>query len=209
MELIELHSDSFRKLKGTKGYVLGIPNANNLTLVMFYSTQCEYCDQAIPELARLSRHLRENNLPIQVAICDVGKNRSVIKEASDTVDPIKYVPYTVIYLKDRPYVRYNGNKVAEEMFKYLIEVMRRIDTRQQFVKTDSRLGNGNGNGNAEDEKEEPEQTAGIGIPYNTVTEQSVCYLTNEETSGMAPRKLKCVGNVCYLTQEEMYGGGTR
>jgi thiol-disulfide isomerase/thioredoxin len=203
MELIELHSDSFRKLKGTKGYVLGIPNANNLTLVMFYSTQCEYCDQAIPELARLSRHLRENNLPIQVAICDVGKNRVVIKEASETVDPIKYVPYTVIYLKDRPYVRYNGNKVAEEMFKYLIEVMRRIDTRQQFVKADSR------GGATEEEEKEPEQSSGLGIPYNTVTEQSVCYLTNEEATGMAPRKLKCVGNVCYLTHEEMYGGGSR
>ena len=82
MDLIELHADSFRKLKGSKGYVLGIPNASNLTLVMFYSTQCEYCDQAIPELSRLSRHLRENNLPIQVAVCDVGKNRAVIKEAA-------------------------------------------------------------------------------------------------------------------------------
>ncbi len=200
MDLIELHADSFRKLKGSKGYVLGIPNANNLTLVMFYSTQCEYCDQAMPELARLSRHLRENNLPIQVAVCDVGKNRAVIKEASETVDPIKYVPYSVIYLKDRPYVRYNGNKVAEEMFKYLIEVMRRIDTKQQFVRSDAR------NGQQEDEeKDEAPQAPGMGVPYNMVTEQSVCYLTNEEAMGMAPTKLKCVGNVCYLTQEEMYG----
>jgi thiol-disulfide isomerase/thioredoxin len=200
MDLIELNADSFRKLKGTKGYVLGIPNANNLTLLMFYSTQCEYCDQAMPELSRLSRHLRENNLPIQVAICDVGKHRSVIKEASETVDPIKYVPYMVIYLKDRPYVRYNGNKVAEEMFKYLIEVMRRIDTRQQFVRSDVRTQED------QEEKEEQESAPGLGVPYNMITEQSVCYLTNEEAMGMAPRKLKCVGNVCYLTQEEMYGG---
>lgn len=200
MDLIELNADSFRKLKGTKGYVLGIPNANNLTLLMFYSTQCEYCDQAMPELSRLSRHLRENNLPIQVAICDVGKHRSVIKEASETVDPIKYVPYMVIYLKDRPYVRYNGNKVAEEMFKYLIEVMRRVDTRQQFVRSDVRTQED------QEEKEEPESASGLGVPYNMITEQSVCYLTNEEAMGMAPRKLKCVGNVCYLTQEEMYGG---
>jgi thiol-disulfide isomerase/thioredoxin len=197
MDLIELNADAFRKLKGSKGYVLGIPNAENLTLLMFYSTQCEYCDQAMPELARLSRHLRENNLPIQVAVCDVGKNRAVIREAADTVDPIKYVPYTVIYLKDKPYVRYNGNKVAEEMFKYLIEVMRRIDTRQQFVRADSRQ--------QEDEEKDEEPQSGLGVPYNMVTEQSVCYLTNEEALGMAPKKLKCVGNVCYLTQEEMYG----
>jgi hypothetical protein len=150
----------------------------------------------MPELSRLSRHLRENNLPIQVAVCDVGKNRAVIKEAADTVDPIKYVPYTVIYLKDKPYVRYNGNKVAEEMFKYLIEVMRRIDTRQQFVRADSRQ--------EEEEKDEEQTQPGIGVPYNTVTEQSVCYLTNEEALGMAPKKLKCVGNACYLTNEEMY-----
>lgn len=201
MDLIELNADSFRKLKGSKGYVLGIPNANNLTFVMFYSTQCEYCDQAMPELARLSRHLRENNLPIQVAVCDVGKNRAVIKEAADTVDPIKYVPYSVIYLKDRPYVRYNGNKVAEEIYKYLIEVMRRIDTKQQFVRADARQGQQQD----DEEKEEMPQGPSMGVPYNMVTEQSVCYLTSEEALGMTPQKLKCVGNVCYLTQEEMYG----
>jgi lactate dehydrogenase-like 2-hydroxyacid dehydrogenase len=97
-------------------------------------------------------------------------------------------------------VRYNGNKVAEEIFKYLIEVMRRIDTKQQFVRTDARQGQQD-----DDEKEEIPQGPSMGVPYNMVTEQSVCYLTNEEAMGMTPQKLKCVGNVCYLTQEEMYG----
>jgi hypothetical protein len=89
------------------------------------------------------------------------------------------------------------------MFKYLIEVMRRIDTRQQFVRSDVRTQG------EEEEKEEPESAGGLGVPYNMITEQSVCYLTNEEAMGTAPRKLKCIGNVCYLTQEEMYSGGGR
>jgi hypothetical protein len=194
--LIELNAESFKKMKGNRGHVLGLPNAQNLTLVMFYSMQCTFCDQAMPELSKLARYLRENNLPIQVGVCDVSKNKRVIQESADTVDPIKYVPYLTIYLRDRPYLRYNGKKVAEEMLNYLIEVLKRIDTRQNFVQPQR----------AVQEEDEPASTGpSTGIPYNVVCEGDVCYLTTEEVFGGKPQKKMCVGNVCYLTQEETMG----
>ena len=190
----ELHAEHFKKLKGNRGFVLGIPNAQNLTLVMFYSLQCSYCDQAMPELENLARFINENDLPITIAVCDIMKNKKIIQESADTVDPIKFVPYMPIYLGEKPYLRYNGKKTAEEMLNYLIEVLKRVDTRQKFVQ----------------QKKEPEEDEkrgsvnnGEGIPYNIVCEGDVCYLTQEEVLG-APKKTFCVGNVCYLTSEEMY-----
>lgn len=191
--IIELHAESFKKMKGNRGYVLGIPNAQNLTLIMFYSLQCTYCDLAMPELEKLSHFIHENNLPINIAVCDIMKNKKIIAESADTVDPIKFVPYMPIYLGEKPYLRYNGKKTADEMLNYLIEVLKRVDTRQKFVQRPQ----------VQEEEKNP-VSQGEGIPYNLVCESDVCYVTQDELFGGAPKKMFCVGNVCYLTQEEMF-----
>jgi hypothetical protein len=198
--IIELNESAFKKIKGNRGYVLGIPNAQNLTLLMFYSLQCTYCDQAMPELEKLSKFIYENGLPINIAVCDIMKNKKVIQESADTVDPIKFVPYIPIYLGEKPYLRYNGKKTAEEMLNYLIEVLKRVDTRQKFVQGGS---NSLRHQNQEQESEEPRTSNGEGIPYNVVCEGDVCYVTQDEIFG-APQKQFCIGNICYLTQEEMF-----
>jgi thiol-disulfide isomerase/thioredoxin len=188
----ELHAEHFKKMRGNRGFVLGIPKAQNLTLIMFYSLQCTYCDQAMPELEKLAQFVKEKNMPITVAVCDILKNRKIIQESADTVDPIKFVPYMPIYLAEKPYLRYNGKKTAEEMLNYLIEVLKRVDTRQKFVQQRQVA-----------EEEEPRANAAEGVPYNVVCEGDVCYVTQDEIFG-APKKTFCVGNVCYLTQEEMF-----
>ncbi len=130
--IIELTAESFKKMKGNRGFVLGLPDMQNITLIMFYSVQCPHCDNAMPELEKLSQFIISNNLPIQIAICDILKNKKIIQESAETVDPIKFVPYMPIYLNEKPYLRYNGKKTAEEMLNYLIEVLKRVDTRQKF-----------------------------------------------------------------------------
>ena len=192
--IIELHAESFKKIKGNRGFVLGIPNAQNLTLLMFYSIQCTYCDQAMPELEKLSRFVIDKNLPINIAVCDIMKNKKVIQESADTVDPIKFVPYMPIYLDDKPYLRYNGKKTAEEMLNYLIEVLKRVSTRQKFVQRQQVK-----------EEEQSHVSQAEGVPYNVVCEGDVCYLTQDELFGTSnQKKMYCVGNICYLTQEEMF-----
>jgi hypothetical protein len=143
------------------------------------------------KLEKLAQFILENNLPITIAVCDIMKNKAIIKESADTVDPIKFVPYMPIYLGEKPYLRYNGKKTAEEMLNYLIEVLKRVDTRQKFVQRKST------------EEEEEEKTPSEGVPYNVVCEGDVCYVTQDEIFG-GPKKKFCVGNVCYLTQEEMF-----
>lgn len=198
-ELIKLNHTAFKKMKGNRGYILGIPSATNLTLMMFYSDRCEYCEQAMPELVKLNNALRGKNLPIQVAICNVGENPQVIQEAQQTVDPIKYVPYMIIYQRDRPYLRYNGKKIAEEMFSYLMEVLKRVDTRQQFVNAAP-----SAQAAAQDE-EESSSAYQSGIPYNMVCQDGMCYLTTEEVHTGRVKTQPCDGDVCYLSQKEIFG----
>jgi thiol-disulfide isomerase/thioredoxin len=192
--IIELHAESFKKMKGNRGNVLGIVGGQHLTLIMFYSLQCTYCEQAMPELEKLSRFILDNNLPITIAVCDIMKNKKIIQESADTVDPIKFVPYMPIYLGEKPYLRYNGKKTADEMLNYLIEVLKRVDTRQKFVQRQSVV----------QEEERAPTSQGEGIPYNVVCESDVCYVTQDELFGTQGKKMYCVGNVCYLTQEEMF-----
>lgn len=199
-ELIKLNHNAFKKMKGNRGYILGIPNATNLTLLMFYSDRCEYCEQAMPELVKLNNVLRQNNLPIQVAICNVGENPQVIQEAQQTVDPIKYVPYMIIYQRDRPYLRYNGKKIAQEMFSYLMEVLKRVDTRQQFVNASQ-----SSQAAAAQDDEESSSAYQSGIPYNMVCQDGMCYLTTEEVHTGRVKTQPCDGDVCYLSQKEIFG----
>jgi hypothetical protein len=91
-------------------------------------------------------------------------------------------------------LRYNGKKTAEEMLNYLIEVLKRVDTRQKFVQQRQP---------EEEERSAPQTSQAEGIPYNVVCEGDVCYVTQDEIFG-TPKKQFCVGNVCYLTQEEMF-----
>lgn len=198
-ELIDLDHTAFKKMKGNRGYVLGIPNATNLTLLMFYSDRCEYCEQAMPELVKLNNVLRKNALPIQVAICNVGENPQVIQESQQTVDPIKYVPYMIIYQRDRPYLRYNGKKIAQEMFSYLMEVLKRVDTRQQFVNASQ------SSQSAAQDEEESSSAYQSGIPYNMVCQDGMCYLTTEEVHTGRVKTQPCDGDVCYLSQKEIFG----
>jgi hypothetical protein len=196
----ELHAEHFKKLKGNRGFVLGIPGAQNLTLVMFYSIQCTYCDQAMPELEKLARFIQENNIPVTIAVCDIMKNKKIITESAETVDPIKFVPYMPIYLSEKPYLRYNGKKTAEDILNYLIEVLKRVDTRQKFVQQKQNV----------EEEDNSRQQSNEGIPYNVVCEGDVCYVTQGEiTNTPDSKKMYCVGNVCYLTQEEMFAHMSR
>jgi hypothetical protein len=105
-----------------------------------------------------------------------------------------------IYLSEKPYLRYNGKKTAEDILNYLIEVLKRVDTRQKFVQQKQNV----------EEEDNSRQQSNEGIPYNVVCEGDVCYVTQGEiTNTPDSKKMYCVGNVCYLTQEEMFAHMSR
>jgi len=81
----------------------------------------------------------------------------------ETIAPISFVPYIVLYINGRPYMRYQGPHSASEIGRFVFEVSQKIQNKQPFSK--------------EEVKEDPRG----GIPAYTIGkplcgDENVCYL---------------------------------
>jgi thiol-disulfide isomerase/thioredoxin len=135
--LLFLSSDDFVLQKGTKGTILctAIPG---FSLILFYSTQCPHCQKLIPIFKKLPGSIGG----CQFGMINVSTNKNVIKLSKDTIAPITYVPYVVLYVNGRPFMKFNGPLVESELKRFVIEVAQKIETKQKFssenVKVDPR-----------------------------------------------------------------------
>jgi len=135
--LLFLSNDDFVLSKGTKGNILctSIPG---FSLVLFYSTQCPHCQQLIPIFKKLPGTIGG----CQFGMINVSTNKNCIRLSKDTIAPITYVPYIVLYINGRPFMRYSGPADASEIKRFVIEVAQKVETKQKFsnenVKEDAR-----------------------------------------------------------------------
>lgn len=83
-----------------------------------------------------------------------------------TIAPIKEVPYIVLYVNGKPYMRYKGPQDAAEIGRFIVEVSKNVQNNQSFSKDDKRI-------IKEDTKGIPAYT--IGIPL-CGPDDKVCYL---------------------------------
>lgn len=159
--LLFLVSDDFEILKGTKGPILchGIPG---FSLILFYSKQCGYCNDLIPIFKKLPGSITG----CQFGMVNVSNNKKVISMSSNTIAPIEYVPYILLYVNGKPFMRYNGPYDGAEIKRFVFEVASKVRDKQKF--------------NNEKVKEDPK---GRGIPEYTLGQplygkpgEKVCYL---------------------------------
>lgn len=125
--LLFLESDDFVLSKGTKGNILctSIPG---FSLILFYSTQCPHCQNLIPIFKRLPGSIGG----CQFGMLNVSTNKTVIRLSKDTIAPITYVPYIVLFINGKPFMKYQGPHDANEMRRFVIEVSKKIETKQKF-----------------------------------------------------------------------------
>ena len=165
--LLFLRSNDFHIERGNKGNLL-CHAIRGLSLVLFYSTECVHCQGLIPIFKKLPERIQG----CIFAMVNVSHNREIVGMARDTIAPLKYVPYLVLYTDGRPFMRY-GAKTEAEIGQFIIEVSNRIRNKQQF--------------SSEKLKED-----GKGIPGYTVgkplcgDEDKVCYLPFSEAYTKAP-----------------------
>ncbi len=158
--LLYLTSKDFKVEKGTKGDVM-CHNIRGFTLVLFYSTQCVYCQTLIPIFKKLPGTLGG----CQFGICNVSKNKSCVMMSQNTIAPIKYVPYIVLYVDGRPFMRYNGPHNDQEIRRFVFEVANKLTHNQKFTNKVKK---------APDGRSIPEYT--IGKPLYGPNKDQVCYL---------------------------------
>jgi len=131
--LLFLTSDDFQLQRGQKGPILCCPNFKGISLILFYSTQCEHCQNIIPIFKRLPGSIGG----CQFGMINVSNNKKCVMLSRETIAPIKVVPYILLYVNGRPYMRYNGPHKIEEIGRFVIEVSQKIQKNESTDKLEN------------------------------------------------------------------------
>lgn len=159
--LLFLTNDDFNIQKGTKGNIMcnTIPG---FSLILFYSTHCEHCQNLIPVFKKLPGTIAG----CQFGMINVSTNRACVDKAKNTIAPIRYVPYILLYVNGRPYIEYKGPSNLSEIQRFIIETTKNLTKKQTFSQ----------------QRETPQQGKkkipkySIGIPVYGKGNDNVCYL---------------------------------
>jgi thioredoxin-like negative regulator of GroEL len=129
--LLFLSTPDFSLTKGTKGPLLS-NKIRGFSLILFYSTQCQYCHELIPIF---------NRLPRVIQGCSFGmvnitrpECRSLIGMSRQSIAPIEYVPLIILYIDGKPMFRYEGSYTENDIRTFISDVYTNFkDRQQQFV----------------------------------------------------------------------------
>lgn len=110
---------------------------NGPVLVLFYSTQCNYCKKLIPIFKKLVGTIGQCSF----AMVNIGKARQVIKDSTFTKNPIEYVPFIIFYVNNKPFFKYKGPPEASEIQKFTVQVCNSLN--QKFVQPNQPSHQGN------------------------------------------------------------------
>ena len=158
-------SDDFSVVKGTKGDIL-CTEIPGFSLILFYSTQCVHCQTLIPIFKKLPGTIGG----CQFGMINVSSNKNCVRMSKDTIAPISYVPFIVLHIDGKPFMRYGGPHDGAEIKRFVIEVANKVQSKQKFTSENVK---------------EPEKGK-TGIPEYTIghplcgKDNKVCYLTMEE-----------------------------
>jgi len=132
--LLFLTSDDFQITKGTKGNIM-CNNIPGFSLILFYSTQCEHCQSFIPVFKRLPTTVGG----CQFGMINVSQNKRCVLMSRDTIAPITVVPYILLFVNGRPYMRYQGPHDPKEIGRFIVEVAEKINNQEQGNKKDDAI----------------------------------------------------------------------
>jgi thiol-disulfide isomerase/thioredoxin len=171
MSIQHLTSNHFYIDTGKKGKVL-CTTQKDIIFVFFHlnGDQCENCHKMMPAFKEL-----QNKIPaIKYAAVNLSEYPDVAKKSLQTIAPITYVPYLIVYINSRPFLRYDGGQTVQDMTSFLNDLLNRIPKETKFI-------NGSSTNNSKFDNEVPAFPGG-GIPYNVVCDKNtgVCYLSFED-----------------------------
>jgi thiol-disulfide isomerase/thioredoxin len=127
--ILFLTTEDFISQKGTNGNIL-CHNIPGFSLILFYSTHCVHCQTLIPIFKKLPGTING----CQFGMINVSTNKNVVEMSRDTVAPVKYVPYIVLYINGKPFMVYKGPYSENDIRNFIVEVANNVQKKQQFSK---------------------------------------------------------------------------
>jgi thiol-disulfide isomerase/thioredoxin len=116
-------SPDFALRQGDKGPLLCLTyDAPGLTLVLFYSNHCEYCDNLIKKFKQLP-HIVNGG---QFSMVNVSQHPDIPERSNNTMAAITYVPDLILYVNGSPYIRYDGPHDIEQITTFIVEIYKKI-----------------------------------------------------------------------------------
>ena len=159
--LLFLSEQDFSIQQGKKGRIL-CNNLPGVSLVLFFSKQCPHCTDVFPIFASLPHGIPGS----QFAILNISMFPGVAQKAQQTVAPITHVPFIILYVNGKPFMKYNGRKTYEDISNFVNEVLSRIQSKRNFSTSKIDV-----------EGDEVHEYVGGLLPFNVNCENEVCYLT--------------------------------
>ena len=120
MSILHLTNNDFYVDNGKKGKVM-CTTQKDILFAFFHlnDNECSNCTTMIPEFVNVAKRLPQ----IKYALVNLSKYPEIFKKTVDTIAPIKYVPYLIIFVNNRPFLRYDGGKSSSEMYEFIKELL--------------------------------------------------------------------------------------
>jgi hypothetical protein len=115
--------------------------------------------------------------------------------SQQTIAPVKYVPYIVLYIDGRPFMTYSGPASVEEIGRFIVQTSQNMPKQQPFTQDRSRPQSGPpgsaGYDSAAGSQEPGIPAYTIGHPVKGGKNDMVCYVLMKDAykptlSGMVP-----------------------
>lgn len=126
--LLFLTDKDFHISQGSKGNIM-CHRVSGYSLLLFYSNQCEHCKNLVPIFRRLPGTIGG----CQFGMVNVGTYKNCVYMSQNTIAPIKFVPYIVLYVKGKPYMRYNGPYDINEIRRFVLEITQKLSKNEIFT----------------------------------------------------------------------------
>ena len=104
-----------------------------LTLILFYSNNCSYCDSLISQYKRLPTNL----LGVNYGMINLNNHSNLVNMSNESISPIKYVPLLTLYLNGLPYLEYEGENTLDAIKAFILEVSNKLNTVNSFTNTNT------------------------------------------------------------------------
>lgn len=129
--LLYLESGDFHLEEGSKGNIL-CTGIKGISLILFFSPQCQHCQNLIPIFKRLPGQMSG----IQFGIVNISVEKNLVRFSKGTATEIRYVPYILLYANGSPYIRFDPQgPITEMMIKnFIMDVVSSIQKKSQFLK---------------------------------------------------------------------------